>query len=228
MSDAATTTAGASGGVGPRGADLPRRAEGFDSLVPRLVAHLHETFPGYGFSPVRHCFAHGRSILINVTAGPAGLDDETAAEAFKTRVIAEMRSLDQCQEDATGGRRSRSFFPNVRIDGRYYASHAVAAAGTEVERRMSLAEFRRTIKPGDRVVLESTDGEHARASGNVGVERAVLQVRSGDMIIATNGGRSHFDFPRAAAFACDGKRFRVSDARAGRPNAYRLYRWIRD
>lgn len=207
--------------------DLHLPGESLDDLVPRMLAHLHLTFEGYGFSPSRETFAGGRSVLIKIVSGPAGLDDRAAEEAFREAVLKEMRRFDLSNGNVLSDYHRCSVFLSVRVDGRYHAQHAVVAEGTHVDRRMSVTEFRRTIRAGDRIVLESTDNEYVLSRGAVGVEREVVQVRTGDFIVEEAGRKIHFDFPKAAAFACDGHRFRISDARAGRPAGYRLYRWIR-
>lgn len=54
--------------------------------------------------------------------------------------------------------------------------------------------------------------------------RAITQVRSGDVILE---GRSYLSFPRAAAFACDGKFVRISIGSEYDPDAHLLYEWQR-
>lgn len=207
--------------------DMYRAGERLDDLVPRVVDHLHSTFPQYGFSPSRDTFAGGRSLLIKVIAGPAGLDDRESEDAFRDKVLGEMKRFEVSSGNVLGDHHNCNIYLSVRIDPRYHAQHAQIAEGTAVEKRMSVSEFRRTIKAGDRVVLESTDSEYANSRGAVGMERVVVQVRSGDFIVEEGGKKVYFDFPKAAAFACDGERFRISDARAGKPGGYRLYRWVR-
>lgn len=228
----ANATEPADNGLDPSGnysheGDFYRPGEKLDDLVPRMLAHLSQAFPDYGFSPSRDVFAGGRSILVKIVSGPAGLNDEGAENAFKDLVLKEMRRFERSNGNILSDYHSCSAFLSVRVDGRYHAQHAVIAEGTEVEKRMSVSEFRRTIKVGDRIVLESTDSEYANARGAVGTERPVVQVRSGDFIVAEGEKKVYFEFPKAAAFACDGERFRVTDARAGKPGGYRLYRWIR-
>lgn len=228
----ANSTEPADDGLDPYGnyshhGDLYRAGEKLDDLVPRMLARLHEAFPGYGFSPSRDVFAGGRSVLVKIVSGPAGLDDGPAEEAFKDLVLKEMRRFERSNGNVLSDHHSCSAFLSVRVDGRYHAQHAVIADGTGIEKRMSVSEFRRTIRAGDRIVLESTDSEYAKTRGAVGIERPVVQVRSGDFIVAEGDKKIYFDFPKAAAFACDGERFRITDARTGRPGGYRLYRWIR-
>lgn len=225
-SDVAKDTSDDHGNYSHEG-DMYRPGEMLDDLVPRMLTHLHATFEGYGFSPSREIFAGGRSVLVKIVSGPAGLADRDAEEAFKDLVMQQMRRFDRSNGNVLSDYHSCSVYLSVRVDPRYHAQHAVIAEGTEVAKTMSVSEFRRTIKAGDRIVLESTDNEYARTRGAIGVEREVSQVRSGDFIVNEAGKKVYFDFPKAAAFACDGERFRITDARVGKPGGYRLYRWIR-
>jgi len=198
-----------------------------DSLVPRMVEHLKATFPEYGFSPKRDTHAMGRTIHMNVTSGPTGLQDEAVANAFKERVVNEMNRFDRGQGNVLSDYSSATFNAFAYIDPRYYAEHAVVVEGSEVASRMSLAEFKRTIKAGDEVVLESTSSQYAISQGFVGLRRTITKVRSGDFITTKDGKNVYFDFPKANAFTCDGVRFRITRATADDPAGYGVYLWIR-
>ena len=206
--------------------DLHRPGEKFDDLVPRVLAHLRQTFPGYEFSPERRVFAGGRSLTMHVIAGPEGLGDRESGETFIAKVRVEMDRFDHSRGNALSDYDNRSFFSFAKIDQRYHAQHAKIPEGTDVEPKMTLAAFKRTLKVGDTIVLESTNNPYSQKM--VGIERKVVQVRSGDFITEGADGRKiYFDFPKAAAFACDGKRFRLADATEHNPDGYRLYRWTR-
>lgn len=205
--------------------DLHRPRELLESLVPRMLDHLARTFPEYGFSPKRNSYSMGRSIYMYVISGPDGLQDEAAAAAFKAQVLKEMHRFDKGQGNVLSDYSYSSFIAFAEIDPRYYAQHAVVVAGTEVASRMSLAEFKRTIKAGDTIVLESTTNQHTMSF--LGMERKVAKVRSGDFITRDDDRNVYFDFPKANAFACDGDRFRITRATADDPTGYSLYRWIR-
>jgi hypothetical protein len=207
--------------------DLYRPGERLDDLVPRMLAHLRAAFPQYDFAPARSAHAHGRSITMNVIDGPPGLDSRDAEEAFKASVLKEMHRFDRSRGNVMSDYGISSFSAFAYVDARYHARHAEVATGTEVASRMSLAAFKRTIKAGDRIVLESTDSPYAKTQAAIGMEREVIQVRSSDFIVMQDGQKIFFDFPKAAAFSCDGERFRISDAYAGEAARYRLYRWIR-
>lgn len=206
--------------------DLHRSGEKFDDLIPRMLEHLHATFPEYRFAPERKVYSGGRSLTMNVVSGPKGLEARDAAEDFLRRVKAEMDRFDRSQGNVYSDYHSSSFLCFAEIDRRYHAQHAEIVAGTEVASTMTLSAFKKAMKVGDRIVLESSN--QAYSQGMIGVEREVIEARSGDFITHSQGGRKiYFDYPKAAAFACDGTRFRISDARAEQPDGYRLYRWIR-
>lgn len=207
--------------------DFHRPGESLDDLVPRMLAHLRHTFPEYEFSPERRMFAGGRSITMHVISGPEGLSDSEAGEAFTARVRAEMERFDHSHGNALNDYAKQSFFGFAKIDQRYHAQHAKIPEGTDVEPKMTLAAFKRTIKAGDTIVLESTNNPYSQKM--IGIEREVVQVRSGDFIThGADGRKIYCDFPKAAAFACDGQRFRMTDASEHDPDGYRLYRWNRD
>lgn len=226
MQAAATNTGmDAQGNYNDKG-DLHRPGENFDDLVPRMLTHLRQTFPEYDFSPERRVFAGGRSITMHVINGPSGLSNKEAGEAFITRVRSEMGRFNHSYGNAFNDYAKQSFFSFAKIDQRYHAQHAQVVEGTDVEPKMTLAAFKRTLKVGDTIVLESTNNPHSQKM--VGIERKVVQVRSGDFITEGSDGRKiYFDFPKAATFACDGERFRLTDATEHNPDGYRLYRWIR-
>lgn len=207
--------------------DLYRAGETLDDMVPRMLEHMRASFPGYDFTPSRDSFALGRSVLMKLVSGPAGIADRADEDAFTQRMLEQMKRFETSQGNVYSDYHNCSVYLSARVDARYHAQHAVVAEGSDVERRMSLAEFRRTIKVGDRIVLLSTDSSFERTRASIGIERPVIQVRSGDFIVGAADRKVHFDFPKAAAFACDGERFRISDARAGNPAGYRLYQWIR-
>lgn len=208
--------------------NLHQPGETLDSLVPRMLAHLERTFPGYKFSPARDTFAGGRSIKMSLISGPAGLTDREAGDRFLEKVRREMARFDRSQGNIYSDYHSCSFYADAKIDPRYHAEHAEVIEGTEVQSKMTLAAFKRTIKAGDKIILEATNSPYAQK--NVGIEREIIKTRSQDFITAANAegtGKVYCNYPSAKAFACDGERFRISDASEHDPNGFRLYRWIR-
>src|SRR3546814_7917150 len=67
-----------------------------------------------------------------------------------------------------------------------------------VEAKVSLASFKKQVRAGDSLKLVDAPAGHR----SLGTIRAITQVRSGDLILE---GRSYLSFPRASAFACDGR-----------------------
>lgn len=206
--------------------DLHRHGETFDNMVPRMLTHLRTVFPEYDFAPKREIYSGGRSLTMSLISGPAGLGGREAGEAFLLKVKAEMDRFDRSQGNVHSDYHSGSFFGFAKIDPRYHAQHAEIIEGTEVEPTMTLAAFKRTIKVGDKIVLEASNQTYSQKM--IGIEREIVEARSGDFITQGADGRKiYFDYPKAAAFACDGKRFRLSDASERQPDGFRLYRWIR-
>lgn len=206
--------------------DLHRAGEKFDDLIPRMLAHLRAIFPEYDFTPHRAVYSGGRSVTMNVISGPAGLSERDAGNAFLQKVKTEMDRFDRSQGNVYSDYHNGSFFGFAKIDPRYHAQHAQIVKGTDVDPTMTLAAFKRTIKAGDTIVLEATNNPYSQKM--IGIERKVMQVRSGDFITEGLDGRKiYFDFPKAAAFACDGERLRLTDAGEQNPDGYRLYRWTR-
>jgi len=68
---------------------------------------------------------------------------------------------------------------------------------------VSLASFKKRLKPGDSLTLLHAPYKH-RA---LGTARKVIQIRSKDFVFE---GRSYCDFPRASNFACDGRLVRIA------------------
>ena len=154
------------------------------------------------------------------------LPRKTAVAVVDAKVLGEVEIMINRHEADTTTSTELEAVIFAKIDQRYHAQHAKILEGTDVEPKMTLAAFKRTLKVGDTIVLESTNNPYSQKM--VGIERKVVQVRSGDFITEGADGRKiYFDFPKAAAFACDGERFRLADATEQNPDGYRLYRWAR-
>ena len=89
-----------------------------------------------------------------------------------------------------------------------------------VQRCHSLAAFKKQVRAGDSLKLVDAPAGHR----SLGTTRAITQVRSGDLILE---GRSYLSFPRASAFACDGKLVRISNGSEYDPDSHLLYEWLR-
>src|SRR3546814_9456815 len=98
-----------------------------------------------------------------------------------------------------------SFYCGERI-GQAYWSALASRRGPKnpVEAKVSLASFKKQVRAGDSLKLVDAPAGHR----SLGTIRAITQVRSGDLILE---GRSYLSFPRASAFACDGRLVRRSE-----------------
>ena len=115
MQAAATNTGMDARGNYRNDGDLHRPGEKLDDLVPRMLAHLRSTFPGYDFAPERKVYTGGRSVTMNVIDGPAGLSDREAGEAFLKKVKTEMDRFDRSQGNVLSDYHSGSFFGFARV-----------------------------------------------------------------------------------------------------------------
>ncbi|SEJ45865.1 hypothetical protein SAMN05518849_10713 [Sphingobium sp. AP50] len=200
--------------------DLFRAREDLASLCARIDVHLRCQFPALGFSLVRTRFAGGRKIKLEIADTPMDLRDPLLRDALLAAVRDQIERFGFMRSNIYQDYMSVSFFSEVAIGKDYWMR---LAARTElqnpVEPRLSLAQFKRTIKPGDilRLIHAPWDGR------NLGIERRVDAVRSGDIIIAG----SYLTLPRAAGFACDGRQIRIAMGDATDPDAHLLYEWTR-
>ena len=67
-------------------------------------------------------------------------------------------------------------------------------------------------------------GRAIQAPSGGGTTRDITKVRSGDLILE---GRSYLSFPRASAFACDGRLIRIAIGSQYGPDDHLLYEWLR-
>jgi hypothetical protein len=108
----------------------------------------------------------------------------------------------------------------VRIGQAYWAALAKRQGHRNpVDTVISLAAFKR-VKAGDRMKLIDAPAGHRL----LGTTREITQVRSGDLILE---GRSYLTFPRASAFACDGRLIRIAIGSEYGPDDHLLYEWVR-
>lgn len=204
--------------------DLHVQGEKFETLVPRIKTHLHQTFSDYKFAIERETFAGGRKLRIKIISGPEGLADQQVRDDLLARVKKQVERFNRSNGNIYQDSSFTSFYNDVTVDGRYYSDHADVSEETNISRTMKLAAFKKKIKAGDKITLISTNNKFSKRLLNV--EREIFKVRSADMIIIDDQGKkSYFPFPRAAEFACDGEKIRVCDADEYNPDAYRLYSW---
>ncbi|KMS56032.1 hypothetical protein V474_13570 [Novosphingobium barchaimii LL02] len=199
--------------------DLYRPGENLPSLASRMGRHLAEQFTHARFAITTSKFAGGRKIISEILDMPADLTDRAMQTAFILEVRDQMERFGFTRSNALQGFHSCSFFCDVRIGRAYWAALAnKRGPRNPVEGLVSLAAFKKRLKPGDSLKLIDAPAGHR----SLGTTRVITSVRSGDLILE---GRIHLDFPRAAAFACDGKLVRIAIGSDHDPDAHLLYEW---
>lgn len=201
--------------------DLYRSRESLDDLIDRIKSHLARHYPDHQFGMRRSTFAGGCSITVTMNGGPAELMDADKRQEFFKDVRNQVKRFGREESHPISDYMSVSFYEHIEVGSQFLTAHAPRDAATEVEPKMSMAQFKKTLKIGDTITLVSTGMANHKA---LGIPRKVIEIRSKDFIVEP---KSYCDFPKAANFACDGSRFRISDANQYDPTAYRLYEWIR-
>ncbi len=200
--------------------DLHRAGEALADLCRRIERHLATTFDDSRFGLRSETFAGGRKITVELVDHPADLTAEADRHIFEVMVRDQIERFGFTRSNVYQDYLSCAFYSEVRIGKTYWAALA-ARRGTAhpVEQKLTLAAFRKTIKPGDTMTLV-----HAPfATRNLGVARTVEKVRSVDLVI----GGSHLGYPRATGFACDGRMVRIAIGSERDPDAHLLYEWDR-
>ncbi|WP_428981625.1 hypothetical protein [Novosphingobium album (ex Liu et al. 2023)] len=151
-------------------------------------------------------------------------EDLTSREAQETMIVKIRDQMERFGFTRTNPLQdfwSFSFYCEVRIGQPYWAVLARRQGmGNAVDPFMSLAAFKKQVKAGDRLKLI-----HGPGHNRLGLTRAIVQVRSNDLILE---GRSYLTLPRASGFACDGKFVRIANGSEYEPDAHLLYEWIRE
>ena len=200
--------------------DLHRAGEPLPDLCRRIERHLASIFPDSRFALRSETFAGGRKITVDLLDHPADLTAAADRSTFTVAVQDQIERFGFTRSNFYQDYMVCAFYSEVRIGEAYWAALA-ARRGTAhpVEHRLTLAAFRKTVKPGDTMTLVHAPWSH-RA---LGVPRTVDKVRSADLVI----GGSHLSFPRAAGFACDGRMVRIAMGSEREPDAHLLYEWTR-
>jgi hypothetical protein len=200
--------------------DLYKEKEETSALAARIDRHLHEHFPDMRFSVRTERFSMGRKILAEVLTCPADLTGREAQSALIIAVRDQMERFGFSRSNALQDYFSTSFYADVQI-GRAYWVDLASRRGRRnpVDPVLSLAAFKKRIKPGDQLKLvDAPEGHRA-----LGITRTIISVRSADLIFE---GRVYLEFPRASAFACDGRYIRVAIGQEHDPDAHLLYEWL--
>ncbi|RIV83716.1 MULTISPECIES: hypothetical protein [Sphingomonadales] len=202
--------------------DLYIAGEHLPDLCRRIDLHLTRTIVGARFSVTGERFSGGRSIRVELLDAPGDLSDEDARRAFETLISDQAERFNVANGNLLQDYMICSFFLRVSIGTTYWSAlSARRGHANPVEARIPLARFKRQLRPGHKLKLIAARAGH-RALGTI---RTVTAVRSGDLILED---RSYLSFPRASAFACDGKLIRIANGRDEDPDDHLLYEWIQD
>jgi len=200
--------------------DLYEPKEATSALAARIDRHLRDHFPDMRFAVRTETFSMGRKITAEVLDCPADLTARETQNAFIISVRDQMGRFGFTRSNALQDYFSASFYADVQIGRAYWAALANRRGRRNpVDTVVSLAAFKKRIKPGDRLKLIDAPGGH-RA---LGATRTVASLRSGDLIFE---GKAYLEFPRASAFACDGRYVRVAIGQEHDPDAHLLYEWL--
>lgn len=201
--------------------DLQQPGLSLLALTSRVQSHLEDLILGGKFSVRGEAFAGGRKIIVDVLDAPGDLTDPEARRSFEVMVRDQIERFGFTRSNVRQDTMSCSFYSEVRVGRAYWAALAKRkSVANAVEPALSLAAFKRRLQPGDVLTLVAAPAGH-RALGSA---RKVVAVRSADLILE---GPSYLSFPRATAFACDGRRVRIGIGNERDPDAHLLYEWSR-
>lgn len=201
--------------------DLYRAGDNLATLAARIEAHLRTKFRDTRFAIKTEKFAGGRKVTAEILDTPADLTARDAQNAFFIEVRDQMERFGFTRSNLLQDFHTCSFYCEARIGQAYWAALAARqGAKNPVQPKLSLAAFKKLVRAGDSLKLIDAPAGH-RA---LGTTRLITKVRSGDMILE---GRSYLGFPRASAFACDGKLLRIAIGSEYEPDAHLLYEWQR-
>lgn len=200
--------------------DLFCQGEALPALCARIERHLGVHVIGATFSVRGESFAGGRKVIVELLDGPADLTDETHRRAFEEMLGDQIERFGFTRSNFYQDFMAVSFYNEVRIGRAYWAALAARRGpANPVKSLMSLAAFKRRLKPGDTLkLLAAPEGHRA-----LGTTRKVVAVRSADLVFE---GKIYLDFPRASAFACDGRLVRIANGHERDPDAHLLYEWL--
>jgi hypothetical protein len=200
--------------------DLYRPTDDLPTLCRRIEQHLGGQFPEISFTIRSERFSGGRKISVEVLDAPEDLTAREAREAFIARVRDQIERFGFCRTNPLQDYWNCSFYSEVAIRQAYWAALAARRGkANPVDNLVSLASFKKRLKPGDGLTLLHAPFNH-RA---LGATRKVIQIRSKDFVFE---GRSFCDFPSASNFACDGRLVRIAVGNEHEPDAHLLYEWL--
>ena len=201
--------------------DLYRADEALPSLASRIERHLAQHFTGTSFAIRTETFAGGRKVIAEILNTPDDLTGREAHDTFIGEVRDQMERFGFTRTNPLQDFWSCSFYSEARIGQAYWAALAKRQGiRNPVDTVLSLAAFKKRVKAGDRLKLLDAPSGHRL----LGTTRDITKVRSGDLILE---GRSYLSFPRASAFACDGRLIRIAIGSQYGPDDHLLYEWQR-
>jgi len=201
--------------------DLYRAGEALPSLASRIERHLAQHFAETTFAIRTEKFSGGRKVIAELLEAPTDLTGRDAQNAFIVEVRDQMERFGSTRTNPLQDFWSCSFYCEVRIGQAYWAALAKRQGSRNpVDTVISLAAFKKRIRAGDQLKLIDAPAGHRL----LGTTREITKVRSGDLILE---GRSYLSFPRASAFACDGRLIRIAIGSEHGPDDHLLYEWIR-
>lgn len=199
--------------------DLQQPDEDLKSLAGRVDRHLHAHFDGMRFSVTSERNGLGRTITAELLDAPDDLTGQDAQNDFTIRVRDQIERFGFTRSNFSQDSHVSAFFCDVRIGRPYWTAQAKRrGTGGSVEPLVSLAAFRKQLKPGDEMKL--VDAPHGHRS--LGATRTVKAVRSKDIVFE---GPIYLGLPRVAQFACDGKLVEFAIGNEHQPDARLLYEW---
>ncbi len=200
--------------------DLQKAGEVLPATASRVERHLREQFPDSRFAILTQKFAGGRKIIADVLDTPEDLSGRDAQQSFTVKVKDQIERFGFTRSNIYQDSHHCAFFCEVRIGQSYWTALA-ARRGSQgsIDNLVSLAAFKKRVKPGDQLKLISAPDGHR----SLGTTRTITAIRSKDIVIE---GPSFLTLPRAAQFACDGKHIRIAIGNEHEPDAHLLYEWI--
>lgn len=200
--------------------DLYQPSETLGVIAERITRHLAAHFPDAKLAVRTERFAGGRKVTAEILDMADDLSGREAANSVIVAIRDQMERFGATDANPLQDYFSTSFYAEVKIGGAYWAALAARRGPRNpVEAKLSLGSFRKRLRVGDAMRLVDAPAGH-RA---LGTTRTVTAVRSKDLIFE---GRSYLDFPRASAFACDGRLVRIAIGRDQDPDAHLLYEWL--
>lgn len=199
--------------------DQFRQGEPLPALCSRIARHLADQFADAVFSVRGESFAGGRKVIVELLDAPPDLTDAADRREFKVMLRDHIERFGFTRSNFYQDFMNCAFYTEVRIGRSYWAALAIRRGpANPVESLVSLAAFKKRLKPGDTLKLIAAPEGH-RA---LGTTRKVMAVRSADLIFE---GKVYLDFPRASGFACDGRLVRIANGHERDPDAHLLYEW---